>query len=97
MVVDLIIGLPALWAANFAKSEMLQIADLAICILCVGSFIFAFFYLMFVDRDPLRSERHAQVTRVLDIAEAKGNIVDVDPVALIDVPQPRRLTGPRRK
>jgi hypothetical protein len=97
MVVSLVIGVPALLLANFARSEVLEITDLAICVACLLSFIFSFCYLMFTDRESLRSERHDQVSRVLDIAEAKGNIVDIDPAALIDQPEPRQLTGPRRK
>jgi hypothetical protein len=97
MVVSLVIGLFALGAANFAKSELLQIADLLICAVCVASFIFAFYYFMFTDPEILRSERHGQVTRVLDIVEAKGNIVDVDPTTLVEQSEPRQLPGPATK
>jgi len=94
MVVSLVIGLSALVLANLASSERLQIVDFAVLAICLLSFIGAFYYFMFYDRESLRSERHAQVTRVLDITEAKGNVVDFDPVDLIERSEPRQLPGP---
>jgi hypothetical protein len=85
-----IVSLPCFFWAIRTSSKPVQIALFVIGVVPIALFVGAYLYFMITDPDRLHSEEFQLKSRSLSAVEAKGGVLEINPVDLTVNPIPSR-------